>query len=144
MLNLYPRIVGGLRFFEEINMKFTSGHKSFSLTFILGMSIWVLSPIIFNIREPWDASPFTYLITLLLAGFLSTTFWGRQLRSSYFGIWMGQFLGLTIVTFLQPSSSEARAWWGIIPVVTTGLASILIFGGIVLVLIVKFLVHRIK
>ena len=124
-----------------MNLKY--GTKTFLLTFTLGLLLWVLSPVIFNNLEPWDASPPVYLITLLLAGFLSTFFWGRQILPSYFGIWIGQFLGLTIVTFLQPSTSEARAWWGIIPAVTTGMGSVLIFGGIVLGLFVKFIMHRI-
>ncbi len=135
----------GMKKVQRLNraLHLTFFHKTFSLTFIMGFSIWVLSPIAFNQREPWDASPPTYLITLLLAGFLSALIWGRQLLASYFGIWIGQFLGLTVVTFLQPSTSEARAWWGIVPVITTGMASVIVFGGIVIGLFVKFMMRHI-
>jgi len=68
---------------------------------ILGLLIWVLSPILTGELEPWDAQKNAkyYPIALFLCGFIACIPYPHKYLSATFGVFVGQILFLLFFRF---------------------------------------------
>ncbi len=64
----------------------------FILTLILGAMIWLASPYITGLREPWDAESGYYYISLIAIGFVAGIIAPSRFWLWAVGIWLGQLL----------------------------------------------------
>lgn len=65
--------------------------KAFAAGAGYGLLLWVLSPALFNVREPWDGSlSWGYLLLLMLGGFLHVSIFHGRPRMAYWSVYAGQ------------------------------------------------------
>ena len=96
---------GALGLFGTGSRLIKSGRRSaFLLGLVLGVAIWLLSPVITRHREPWDAQggyyPGALVLTGLLGGLAMPQHWG----SVAIGIFAGQAVVLLGSVVAEPAS----------------------------------------
>jgi hypothetical protein len=75
-------------------MKISNNHYAFLTSAVCGFLLWYFSQEITGNSEPWDGNVLFYLIGLTAIGFLCVYLFGSNLRSVYWGGFLGQaFVG---------------------------------------------------
>ncbi len=97
---------------------------------LLGLGLWVLSPVLVGQVEPWDAERPYYTVVLLAGGVLLGLAWPQHWLSAFFALWGGQCIAL-----LFPPHELA---WYLVGVATTGIGSLLGLVGVMFGATVKF------
>lgn len=119
--------------------------KTFWGAFTVGFLLWILSPAFLGKLEPWDTNLPIYLGVMLSSGAI-ITFFSRLDKLAcatriFLGVWLGQTVGLLIIAFMQPTFSEARAWWPL-GIFSTGIGSTIILLGCLIGFAIRFVYRR--
>ena len=69
---------------------------TFLLAALVSAAIWLLTPMLTNKREPWDAEGSFYLVALVIAGAVAGAIAPRPLWAHYAGAFAGQ-LGYELI-----------------------------------------------
>ena len=81
-------------------------YSSFLIATFGGLFLWILSPLIFGLSEPWDASPVFYFASLFVLGI----FCGLVSETAFLPAWLGAFVGqaafLVYLTFRPDYSAQ--------------------------------------
>ena len=108
-----------------------------TLGFILGVSIWLASPMIAGTREPWDGRGVYFYVALLASGLVLALTSRRWFGLGLVGLYLGQLL----VMFVRPQDGHEMApWWaGTVALALYGLMAV---GTAVLTALVSRLLAR--
>jgi len=74
------------------------------ISFLIGFSIWALSPVVSGHIEPWDGQLGYYVLSLAVSGFGIGFYLPKTTLAGYFAIVMGQYLYMSIVIESGPLS----------------------------------------
>lgn len=108
-----------------------------TLGFILGVSIWLASPMIAGTREPWDSRGAYFYVALLVSGLVLALTSRRWFWLGLVGLYLGQLL----VMFVRPQDGHeiAPRWAG---TVTLALYCLIAVGAAILTALVSWLLVR--
>jgi len=73
-------------------MKLTNNHYAFLTSAICGFLVWYFSEEITGNLEPWDGNFLVYFICLIAIGFICVYLFKSNLKSVYWGGFLGQAL----------------------------------------------------
>ena len=88
--------------------------RVFTLSVVLGVLIWALSPILAGNREPWDAEGSYYTTSLFVAGLVPALIEPKQFLVWPVGVYVGQVLFIVGASFLGTHTGANLAVVGII------------------------------
>jgi len=71
-------------------MKISNNHYAFLTSAVCGFLVWYFSEEITGNSEPWNGNVLLYAIALTAIGFLCVYLFGSNLRSVYWGGFLGQ------------------------------------------------------
>jgi len=80
---------------------------AFGLSVVLGALIWLCSPRLTGLAEPWDASGYSWRISLVVAGFLPAVFSPQR-----WWLWpLGVLFGQLVVFAVRVTQGPPSALW---------------------------------
>ncbi len=90
-------------------MRVKFGLAIFGVAFLVGLTIWLMSPLVTGQEEPWDASWWYLAVALAAAGLVAGLITCRRLWIAVLGLYFGQFT--VLVMRPQKGAFETAPLW---------------------------------